>query len=419
MQQTITLSDLISQDILQELQDAFSRCVGTAALITDASGTPLTRGSGYSPFCGLTRHSSLGCERCAESDIEGGPHAITSGEVSVYHCKMGLLDFAAPIKVGSECIGALVGGQVRTGPVDEARVRELAELFGIDPEVYLQAARDTKEVSEEQVARTVQFLADICSVLSKLAYQKYLLMIENRKMQADADIQRKLVHRLNTRVGEIIRNMNAQAYETPGAQTDLSGRLTDLLKETTAEGTLVEDALAVSGQADESADLVEVPYEIASLMANMVKRCVSGEAGTADRIRLSFHKTIPGYLFGDPEKIGLIVRRLIQVGLNRGPGVMIDIHVDTVKESYATMLNMRFMYRGFATDEKRLAAFLDMLHGKDVPILKEYRFDLLAADTIARTVRRLSGRVRTEKTEEDDLCVLLSIPQLSTKEYEY
>ena len=112
MQQTITLSDLISQDILQELQDAFSRCVGTAALITDASGTPLTRGSGYSPFCGLTRHSSLGCERCAESDIEGGPHAITSGEVSVYHCKMGLLDFAAPIKVGSECIGALVGGQV-------------------------------------------------------------------------------------------------------------------------------------------------------------------------------------------------------------------------------------------------------------------------------------------------------------------
>ena len=409
MQQTITLSDLISQDILQELQDAFSRCVGTAALITDASGTPLTRGSGYSPFCGLTRHSSLGCERCAESDIEGGPHAITSGEVSVYHCKMGLLDFAAPIKVGSECIGALVGGQVRTGPVDEARVRELAELFGIDPEVYLQAARDTKEVSEEQVARTVQFLADICSVLSKLAYQKYLLMIENRKMQADADIQRKLVHRLNTRVGEIIRNMNAQAYETPGAQTDLSGRLTDLLKETTAEGTLVEDALAASGQAD----------EIAALMANMVKRCVSGEAGAADRIHLSFHKTIPGYLFGDPEKIGLIVRRLIQVGLNRGPGVMIDIHVDTVKESYATMLNMRFMYRGFATDEKRLAAFLDMLHGKDVPILKEYRFDLLAADTIARTVRRLSGRVRTEKTEEDDLCVLLSIPQLSTKEYEY
>jgi hypothetical protein len=83
------------------------------------------------------------------------------------------------------------------------------------------------------------------------------------------------------------------------------------------------------------------------------------------------------------------------------------------------MLNMRFMYRGFATDEKRLAAFLDMLHGKDVPILKEYRFALLAADTIARTVRRLSGRVRTEKTEEDDLCVLLSIPQLSTKEYEY
>ena len=45
------LTDLIDVETLQSIQDAFSNLVGIAAMTTDASGKPVTKGSNFSEFC--------------------------------------------------------------------------------------------------------------------------------------------------------------------------------------------------------------------------------------------------------------------------------------------------------------------------------------------------------------------------------
>ena len=66
---------------------------------------------------------------------------LQSGKATTYFCHAGLVDFAAPIMLNDEMIGCFIGGQVRTGPLDEGSIREVAKELGIDPEEYVAASR--------------------------------------------------------------------------------------------------------------------------------------------------------------------------------------------------------------------------------------------------------------------------------------
>ena len=47
----LLLTDLIDIDLLQKIQDEFSKYTRMAALTTDADGNPLTKGSEFTDFC--------------------------------------------------------------------------------------------------------------------------------------------------------------------------------------------------------------------------------------------------------------------------------------------------------------------------------------------------------------------------------
>ena len=69
---TIKLTDLISVQVLQEIQDGFAEVTGMAALTTDADGNPVTKGSNFTDFCmGYTRQSQKGKQRCEQCDKSG------------------------------------------------------------------------------------------------------------------------------------------------------------------------------------------------------------------------------------------------------------------------------------------------------------------------------------------------------------
>ena len=109
----LKLTDLIDVTTLQKIQDGFSDYTGMAALITDATGTPVTIGSGFTDFCQkLTRQSMLGRKRCEECDKLGALQTLKDGKPAVYDCHAGLVDFAAPIMLGDRMIGSFIGGQV-------------------------------------------------------------------------------------------------------------------------------------------------------------------------------------------------------------------------------------------------------------------------------------------------------------------
>jgi ligand-binding sensor protein len=110
---TLRLEDLISVDMLQKVQDNFSAAVGVAVVIVDENGAPVTLPSGFSAFCQAIRTSEARRERCFLCDNMGGRRAVAAGEPSIYQCHCGLVDFAAPIIVRDQYLGAVISGQVR------------------------------------------------------------------------------------------------------------------------------------------------------------------------------------------------------------------------------------------------------------------------------------------------------------------
>lgn len=51
MDEEVHLTNLISVETLQKIQDSFSKMARMAALTTDENGKPVTEGSNFSEFC--------------------------------------------------------------------------------------------------------------------------------------------------------------------------------------------------------------------------------------------------------------------------------------------------------------------------------------------------------------------------------
>ena len=136
METTLTLTDLIDTEVLQQVQDAFCHMTGINAGISDMNGTAVTVPSIPSDFCiNLTKKSPLGLARCEWCDKHGGEIALAKGHAICYKCHAGLTDFAAPIMANGKMIGTFTGGQVLTEPPDEEHIRKHQEMLGVKTEV--------------------------------------------------------------------------------------------------------------------------------------------------------------------------------------------------------------------------------------------------------------------------------------------
>ncbi|MCE8419020.1 PocR ligand-binding domain-containing protein [Rhodovulum sulfidophilum] len=125
------LADLMSIDMLQKVQDNFSAAVGVAMVIVDPEGEPVTRPSGFSSFCDTIRFHPKWRERCYHCDAVGGRTALSTGDPSIYKCHAGLVDFAAPIIMRGEYLGAVICGQVKLRPGEMAP--DLIDFSGLFP----------------------------------------------------------------------------------------------------------------------------------------------------------------------------------------------------------------------------------------------------------------------------------------------
>ncbi|PZX23270.1 PocR ligand-binding domain-containing protein [Rhodobacter capsulatus] len=123
------LVDLMSTEMLQKVQDNFSAAVGVAMVIVDPEGAPVTKPSGFSPFCEAVRSRPDWRERCFHCDAVGGRTALSTGEPAIYKCHCQLVDFAAPINLRGEYLGAVICGQVKLAPGGHPRIVDLSNIF--------------------------------------------------------------------------------------------------------------------------------------------------------------------------------------------------------------------------------------------------------------------------------------------------
>ncbi|MGN0346288.1 MAG: EAL domain-containing protein, partial [Lachnospiraceae bacterium] len=180
----LTLTDLISVEILQKLQDAFSDMTGMASLTTDKYGVAVTKGSNFSKFCmNHTRQSKLGKQRCEQCDKKGAEQAFQNGHSCVYECHAGLMDYAAPIMVNGEMVGCFIGGQILAEKPDREKYRRIAEELEIDPEAYLAAVDEIHVVNREKINHAANFLYVTANILSEVAYNKYTADMTNELLR--------------------------------------------------------------------------------------------------------------------------------------------------------------------------------------------------------------------------------------------
>lgn len=187
----LSLTDLISVEVLQNIQDAFSNMTGMAALTTDRDGVPVTKGSNFTEFCMKhTRPTELGMKRCFECDKKGAEIALETGRSCAYECHAGLVDFAAPIVANGKMFGCFIGGQVLTRKPDKDKVAKIAADLGVDGELYQKAIEKVNVIEKERIDNAADSLYVIANVLSDIAYNKYLLnegnvLLRQKNMELD------------------------------------------------------------------------------------------------------------------------------------------------------------------------------------------------------------------------------------------
>lgn len=108
----LDIRKVINIEKFQHLQDDIADVTGLAVLTSDYKGVPVTRHSRRCEFCTVMRSIPEYRELCEKSDARGGLEAARLKRPYIYRCHMGLVDFAVPIIIENNYLGAIFAGEV-------------------------------------------------------------------------------------------------------------------------------------------------------------------------------------------------------------------------------------------------------------------------------------------------------------------
>lgn len=417
------LVDLIPVEILQETQDAFSRFTGMAALITDANGTPVTEGSGFTRFCmELNRKSELGCRNCEACDRQGAIMTLQTGNPAVYHCHAGLIDYAAPIMLNGDFIGSFIGGQVRTEPVDERIFRSRAKLYGLDPDEYIKEAKAANEVPEEQIHKAAQFLTELASVLSKLAYQRFLVLEQKQALERSSKSQTNIIQRFSE---ELTRNFSELTdflmdldEKMIGDDAESISKYTyavTLANNTKLLGTMLEDSLDYMSIEDGSFELKESIYDIRQVVGLKIKEFVPRGQEKNNTIEWSVDRDVPEQMVGDPVRIGGIIGKLVENSIRYSDNNTIRVDIKSRQLAYSTMLEIKVSDSGVGMAQKDARRIREYMMSRGTSDTEDKEYNNLGFALIGYSVNAMSGRIDIASKLGKGTTFTVTVPQLAVR----
>ena len=306
MKYDLYLTDLISRDILQKMQDAFSRLTGMSVITTDTNGIAVTEGSYFSDFCkNYTRNSPVGCMLCAKSNKAGAELALQEGKSIIYPCYAGLMNFGAPIMVEGKLVGCVIGGQVITEMPDPVKMKIIAAEIGADLNEYLEAFQKVKVVDIEEIDNAAKFLSAMVEVMSDMASNQYLVH------QAKADMERtsnmksdflaNMSHEIRTPMNAVIGMAEMALRE------DLPGPARNYINQIKEAGksllTIINDILDFSKIESGKMDINVVEYEPMAVINDVTNIVMTRLKGKDVELLLDISPNLPNKLLGDNVRI--------------------------------------------------------------------------------------------------------------------
>ena len=313
MNNEITLTDLFDVEMLQRLQDAFAKMMGLAAIITDANGIPVTKGTNFTEFCSkYTRRSPIGRLRCQQCDKHGAELALKVGSSVTYYCHAGLMDFAAPIMAGDKMVGCFVGGQVLTSPPDITKIMQVSSEIDVDLINFLQAALSVPYIKKSKLENSAVFLYTLTDALSSIAYHKYIIKEANIEIEKAAnmksDFLANMSHELRTPMNAVIgmAEMALREDMTPAAKncvTQIKNAGKSLL-------TIINDILDFSKIESGKMDIMSLEYEPLSMINDVSNIIITRIDNGNIEFVLDINPNMPKTLYGDNIRLKQIIINL-------------------------------------------------------------------------------------------------------------
>lgn len=146
MEEAMKLGKYIDIDVLQRILENLAKATGIAFVTVDIKGNPVADYVGFTKFCHCIRNMDAYKEICYQCDAHGGLQATIKGEPYIYKCHAGLVDFAVPIMVSGNYLGAILAGQVK---VEDDTSKSLNSIIESDLSLYLEEINELKEAYGE------------------------------------------------------------------------------------------------------------------------------------------------------------------------------------------------------------------------------------------------------------------------------
>lgn len=176
------LTEFVEESALREMQNAFAALTGVATSIRDARGAPVTETHHENDFCRRLLDHPASAEACRESHVAATLAACTLGEPCQRECHAGLTQFAAPITVGGQRLGAIIVGDRPRRPLSDEQVREIAERFDLDYDTLRRAAWGLRNWSDREMTAATRFAQLFATTLARLCYQGWELQQRVREL---------------------------------------------------------------------------------------------------------------------------------------------------------------------------------------------------------------------------------------------
>lgn len=180
------LTDLVTVDDLQRIQDAFADACNVASMITATDGTPITRLSNGCEVCELIRATEKGAENCKLSDEALGKEAHEQMHPTYAACRgIGFVDASAPICVGGRHIANWFIGETNPMDVTRERVIAYAREIGADEEAMVAAFDRMERMDLRTFEKVLHLLWIVAGQLSTLAYANIRLAKDARQVRGE------------------------------------------------------------------------------------------------------------------------------------------------------------------------------------------------------------------------------------------
>ncbi|MCR5763549.1 MAG: PocR ligand-binding domain-containing protein [Treponema sp.] len=416
------ITDLLSVEVLQKIQNAFSNMIGMAAIITDADGKAVTKPSNYSDYCWkYTRQTKRGSLRCEQCDKYGALMTHDTGKPTFYTCHSGLIDFAAPIVADGKIIGSFTGGQVLTLPPNKETVRKVADAIHVDFEEYWEAAQKVKIVSQKRINSATQFLYTITGVISDMALGKYNALKAGKEIeraskeiekaaQMKTDFLANMSHEIRTPMNAVIGMAEMALRE------ELPEEAKSYIKQIKSSGrallSIINDILDFSKIESGKMDIIPIEYDSMSLFNDVSNIIMTRLVDKDVSFDLDINPSLPVLLFGDNIRVRQILINLANnaVKFTNHGFVRISVDFDKIGENLI-LLKIAVKDSGIGIKEEDVSKIFESFQQVDSKRNRNVEGTGLGLAISQRLVSLMNGKISVESEYGVGSTFSFAIPQ--------